>query len=122
MTDDTSSGRVVMSGRTPHYLVSLFLLLQSFIIISYHRINIITIMTDTKEGTTPAPEAETATEHRVAIIGRGESVLVEKAPTDGDLESPKDFAAEIDAIKESEVSFCARVGETIFLIDNVLIH
>jgi len=66
---------------------------------------IISIMADTE----PAPAADPAPaagptavdDHPTALIGRGESVLVKQAPTDA--ENPKDVAAEIEAIKESEV-------------------
>ncbi len=59
--------------------------------------------------TEPAPVADPAPaagptavdDHPTALIGRGESVLVKQAPTDA--ENPKDVAAEIEAIKESEV-------------------
>ena len=59
--------------------------------------------------TEPAPAADPAPaagptavdDHPTALIGRGESVLVKQAPTDA--ENPKDVAAEIEAIKESEV-------------------
>lgn len=54
--------------------------------------------------TEPAPAADPAPavdDHPTALIGRGESVLVKQAPTDA--ENPKDAAAEIEAIKESEV-------------------
>ncbi len=49
-------------------------------------------------------EAQATDEHPIAIIGRGDSVVVKDAPTPtDDEETAKDFDNEIALIKESQV-------------------
>lgn len=56
------------------------------------------------EAQAPA-QATDMDEHPIAIIGRGDSVVVKNAPTPtNDEESSEDFDNEIALIKESQVS------------------
>ena len=66
----------------------------------------------------PAPAAAPAAvedDHPTALIGRGESVLVKEVPPDS--ENPKDVAAEIEALKESEVRIYV-----FFVFFHVIVH